>query len=268
MLPRLCRASFLVKLAVTGFVLIIGGGYLASLAHLQFHFENKDEREGLGMEDLVGSYSGLDQPSPLLVAIEGEHGAPYIENEDEREILVAWLRGTTIAESYDALVPGSDLSPADVLDMSCVDCHERNPDTSRVESGEVSDLALDNWPDVQKVAFSRQLAQVPVDVLVTSTHTHALSLPLVALAVGALFLLCRGPRVLRHGIVALCSLGLLADLGCMWLARIDPLWVRGIVAGGAVFGATLGLMLLWIFVDLWLPGGGGASNDENGGSGP
>ncbi len=250
---RLRELPWAVRVGLTLTVVTLAGGYFASLAYLNAHYAKKDEQPGLSMDDLVASFHGIQQPSPLKEAVFGEHGRTHAPLDAERALLEDWLQGQRIPEQYDEIADGQELAPADILDMRCVTCHQRNPDSEKLAAGDVSETPLDNWPDVKKVAFSREFLPVPSEILLVSTHTHAPSLALIALLTSALFWFSRAPRSWRGGLFAICTLGLVMDLSCMWLARIHPAFVPGIVMGGALFGLGLGAQWLGTVLELWLP---------------
>src|SRR5262249_44383221 len=125
-------------------------------------------------------------------------------------------------------------------------------------------LPLEFWDDVAKVAFSKRIDPVPVEILALSTHVHALTLPLVAALAGALALATSWPRRLVRALVCLGCVGLFVDLASWWLARADlpalaaisgPFHVRLLVAGGSLFGGALALQLALVVLDLAIPRG-------------
>jgi len=216
----------------------------------------------LSFADLEGSYRGVDQPSRLKRVLDEPHGRDHLQDAKEREVLAKWLAGRRINEEYDSVDLG-ELAPAEILARRCVACHARSAKESAGAKGIGATLPLEFWDDVAKVAFEKRLDPVPVDVLAMSTHAHALTLPLVMLAVGGLALLTSWPRAPMRLLVAVGCVGLLVDLMSWWLARGDvavlaavsgPFYVQLIVAGGALFGGALALELALIFVDLLLPG--------------
>jgi hypothetical protein len=103
------------------------------------------------------------------------------------------------------------------------------------------------------VAFSRDIRPVSVEVLAASTHTHAISLSVLALVTGGLLLLTGWHRTPVGTLVLLMGAGLACDLLGWWVARINGAMVPLIVVGGLVFAASVGLSLLLVIADLWRP---------------
>jgi len=242
---RLRELDFAARLALTCLVLVFAGGFAASAAHLVEHHHNRDERPGVSLEDLQGAYHCVRVTAPLILAMEREH--PEELPAADRELLVRWLRGARISEDYDNLDLG-DLAPAEILTRSCMPCHSHAEASAEVPP-------LEYWEDISKLAFSREVEPVPIKILAASTHTHALTLAGISVAIGLLWLATRWPRGLKSWLFALSCLALLVDLACWWLARDHVELVVLIAISGAVYAGTSVLFLVGIVADLWLPGG-------------
>lgn len=238
------------RLALTLLVLVNLAGFIASGLHMMRHHENRDEREGLSMTDLQGAYSGVQNPASLLLALEAQHPDELQNTSLEpasRSLLLSWLRGDRISEGYDDIDLG-DQAPAEILDQSCLSCHSRNaePDVQALPF-------LNFWDDVSAVAFSRNISPVDEDILLASTHTHAISLATVTIIIAGLMLLTSWHPSLRNGLGLVAGIGLFFDLAAWWLARDMAAMVYAIVAGGMLYAGSMVLMMLAIITDLWRP---------------
>jgi hypothetical protein len=227
------------------------GGFAASGLYLVQHHDNRDERAGFTLDDVRGHYRGVERRAPLLVALERGHpaeldGAPELDTT-RREMLIAWLAGDRISEDFDDLDLGDD-APAEVLAASCLGCHARNADDPLGRA-----LPLEYWDDVRDLAFSREVSPVSDEILLASTHTHAIALGTTSLLLVCLLALTGWPRALKSALALGAGGGLALDLGCWWLAPHSDLAVHGIVIGGVLFAGSVGLVLLAILVDLWRP---------------
>jgi len=242
---RLRRLSVALRIAATCFIVILSGGYLASVQHMFDHYENKDERPGLTMDDIVGSFHGVNRKATLILALDGPM-RQYVSG-GEHTALMKWLQGNRISEDYDNLDLGDD-APAEIIDRNCLRCHSRNASEGDGIGGSVP---LEYWDDVKKHAFSKELDPVPLEILALSTHTHALSMALVTLMTSLLFLATGFPRRLRHNVIMVTCLALLADLASWWLARWSEPFCFVLVVAGAVFGLGLAIQLLGAFFDIW-----------------
>jgi hypothetical protein len=243
----LCSLGLGLRIGLSALLLVIAGGFCASLAHLITHHENRDETPGVSLTDLEGGYHGVQSIAPLLSAI--ERGHPEQLPAAEREVLLTWLNGKRISEDYDSLELGDD-APAEILARRCGECHSRSG-----LDGEHADavLSLERWVDVSKAAFSRRIEPVPVKVLAASTHAHALALaPLSIVLLALLFAGRFGPRW-SGALGALSGLALLIDLGAWWLAREFAGLAALIAVAGASYALASAITLLLVFADLWLP---------------
>ncbi|MHC4943577.1 MAG: hypothetical protein ACYTG7_11225 [Planctomycetota bacterium] len=246
---RLCGLSIPLRIAVTCLIAVLAGGLAASAYQMWHHYHNKDENPELSMDDIIGSFHGINQPSRLLEAVKGDM-REYIPTDEEYDALVKWLGGSRISEDYDSLELG-DYSPAEIIAANCLKCHGRD---STEGGGVGKSVPLEYWDDVKRLAFPKNLDPVSVSILATSTHTHALTMPMIGLLAGLLFLATGWPRSLRHGLVMLALLALLLDIGSWWLARSSEMFCYVIVGAGGAFGGLCALMLLGAFLDLWFGG--------------
>lgn len=252
---RLRALSPAVRVGVTCLVLVALAGLAASARHVVDHHQGRDERPGLSLADVRGAYHGVQTTAPLIVALQRDHPADLTDDDTllltarETDVLARWLESDRISSDYDNLDLG-DAAPAEILAVRCLACHSRQATRG---DGVGERIPLDYWDDVEKVAFSREIYPVDVEILTTSMHTHALSLAGLSLVVGGMLLLTGWPRRIVHALIALLGVGLVLDLGGPWLARpwAGAVWM--IVVGGAVFGTATAVSLLAILVDLWRP---------------
>jgi hypothetical protein len=258
--PPLRELSGPLRIGLTGVLLVLLGGLAASVAHLAGHHENRDGRPGVSLDDLEAAYHGLDRPAPLLTRL-ADGTYPELPDE-ERRVLLTWLESDRISEGYDDLDLG-DAAPAEILDRRCLSCHAR-----RAVDGEGigQRVPLEYWDDVERVAFSLRVEPVPTEILVVSTHTHALSLAAITLAVGLLLLATRWPRPLRHGLCLIGGLALAVDVACWWLARASAAAVPLLTAAGALYVCAMVLASLAVLFELWLPAARGEGERNAGDS--
>jgi len=235
------------RLGLSCLVLVLCGGLVASAAHMVWHHGNRDERPEFTIDDVKAQYQGIESRAPLLTALERNH--PENLDPKAREVLIKWLSGSRIAEDYDNLDAG-DSAPSELIAKNCLSCHSRKaPDTQAV----AKKLPLDFYDDVKKVAFSRRIDRTPAKIVAASLHTHSLALGTMSIAIAGLAVCTAWPRRMVGGLVFLSGLGLLMDLACQWFAGdIKPL-VYGIIAGGATYAISSGLLLVLILLDLWRP---------------
>ncbi len=243
---RLRKTSAPLRIAATCLVIVIAGGYAAALKHMVDHYEGKDERPGLTMDDITGSFHGVKREAGLITALKGSMKKKL--PGEERALLLKWLEGSRINEDYDNPDLGEN-APAEIIDRNCLVCHSRS---SKKGNSIGARVPLEYWDDVKRHAFSRELDSVPFEILVTTTHTHAFGMALVTLAASVLFLATGFSRRVRHTLVMLLFLSLLLDLLSWWLARWSEPFCYLVVAAGALYGFFLAAALAGALFDAWL----------------
>jgi len=242
---RLRQLPFAMRLGLSCVVIVLLGGFLASGLYMAQHHENRDERPGLTMDDIEGHYHGVRTPSLLREALASGH--PSDLSNPSRTTLLAWLNGEHISEDYDNLDLG-DQAPAEILASSCLTCHSRNADDP------IGGLVpLDYWDDVKRIAFASTIEPVGTEILLASTHTHALALGTVTLLLMMLIMWTRFAGGLGPKLSALTGVALLVDLSGWWLTRSNPALVPLIVVGGGIFAVGAVLLGILVLLELWLP---------------
>jgi hypothetical protein len=244
---RLRNLPLAVRLGISFMILTLLGGLVASGAHVFVHYQNRDEQPGLSLDDLTGAYHGVQTRAPLVTAV--ERGHPESLSEEDHELLLKWLRSDRVTEDYDNLDLG-DSAPVEILDAQCNNCHGRNATEGE---GIWRLFPLDQFDDVKRLAISRNVRPVDIEILLASTHTHALSLAVIALLLSALALATRFSRRLVDMLVGLAGVSLFVDLACWWLARDSALFVPLLAGAGGLFAASAVSLSLLGLLDLWLP---------------
>ena len=244
---RLRDLPFVARLGLTCLLAVIGGGLIMSATHMAWHYDNRDERPGLTLDDIKAQYHGLNSTAPILTMMRSGHAEKL--SDPARATLIKWLESTRVAEDYDNMDMG-DNSPAEIISRSCAECHSRKaPSGPKV----ARNVPLDHWEDVKKVAFTRKIDRTGDKIIAASLHTHALGLGSLA-AVVSLFALCTAwNRRLTGSLIFVATIGLLTDLTCQWFTKFYEPLSLGIVGGGAAFAGGIGLMLILIFAELWRP---------------
>ncbi|MCC6952352.1 MAG: hypothetical protein IT433_13025 [Phycisphaerales bacterium] len=265
---RLRDLGVAARVGVACAVLVVLGGLVASAGHVADHHGPKDDVKGLSLDDVMGAYHGVKAPPLLASAL--ERGHPDDLPEKVRGALLDWVLGPAdatgtragprqLAENYDNFDLG-DMAPNELIAKHCLSCHSAKvADTHPI----AKTYPLDRRDDVLRLSVAKNLTPVPTEILVTSTHTHALSLGTLAVATIALGLATSWPRRLMGALALGIGLGLLADLGGQWIAHTwdyastkDSLGRAGVYmvfAGGGLYGLASAAALLLVLVDLCLP---------------
>lgn len=261
---RLRRLPFGARLSLTCLMLVTLGGYAASGLYMQDHHQNRDGTPGLTKTDIEGVYHGVTVEAPLGRLIEVEHpkekGLDPM-NEFDRAQLTEWLKATDqIVENWQNIDFGDGSgSPEEIVTMSCGKCH--GPGVSKDDW--VAPL-LGSWDDYKPMAFQNEVSPTDEAILLASTHAHSLALGTITLLICALMYATRMPGIIKGLLTVLASAGLLFDLGAWWLARDNPAFIDLIIAGGAAHAGAMGLMMVLVILDAWLPGGRGGAHEASG----
>ncbi|MFI4872363.1 MAG: hypothetical protein ACIARQ_11170 [Phycisphaerales bacterium JB061] len=246
--PRLRSLGLLSRIGLIFLILTLVGGYIISGIYLQWEYENRDEREGLTMTDIVGAYHGVSSPSPLLESLKSGH--PEDLPDPDRQALIDWLESDRVSDDYDNLDLG-DAAPSEIIAVSCLDCHTRG---AEMGDGIGDRVPLDYFDDVQSIAISREVMPKNLKIVALSTHVHAPSLAMVLIVLVLLSAMTRWPSVLVGALGAAGGIGIFFDISGQWLARTDAFWAYAIVGGGFAMSMSVGLLGFLIIVDLLLPG--------------
>lgn len=253
---RLRHLGWFARLGVAGIVLTLLGGLIASAAYVHVHHAKRDGQSGLSMTDLIGSYHGIDSPAPLLQTLRRGHPEPPHELDPlERDSLIDWLQSDRIAQNYDNLDLG-DFAPAEIIAVNCLECHARRAaDTHEI----ARTVPLDYWDDVSRLAFPLKIDPPPMEILIVTTHTHALSLATISSVTMLLLLVTSWPHRLVGFLIGAGGIALLLDISSWWLARLDAGFVYVIVMAGGAYLAITAAAQLAILIDLVMPRQGDAA---------
>jgi len=258
---RLSGLTVAARIALTCLLIVLGGGIAASLQHIVDHHQNRDDKPGVSLDDIMGAYHGVQVSSPLVSALERKH--PESLPANQREFLIDWLQGKKdpatgkrpvagnprLVEDYDSLELGES-APAEIIAKNCVGCHSRKAPEAQAAAKK---LPLEYLDDVKKVAFDKKIDPPSVQILTNSTHAHALSLGTMSIVLGLMLLATRWPRWLTGGVFVLMAVALLADLSCWWIARREAPAVYVLIVAGGAYAAGTVLTLLLLFLDMWVP---------------
>ncbi|MCP4247464.1 MAG: hypothetical protein GY778_10490 [bacterium] len=281
------------RLLVTGFVVLIGLGYLAALGNLYHRHQYADERPGLTLDDLRANFAGID--APARTDSDGESAVPtsrmlemvlpgapmrkhLIEGGPESaRALTVWLERGALEAQFEVggqVEPG-DPSASAVVVRRCLSCHNAE-DGEKADTPYGPDLFEIDYAMVYRYAAAgtakagpngsgsngdgsdaRRTGPQSLSRLFLVTHIHMLAMPVYTLILGGLMLLTPLPNRLRGALAVMPMLTLLVDFSCWWLARWVAIAVYAIPAAGMVYGIGLAAQICCILITLWRPTGRG-----------
>ena len=255
-IPRLCDFNPMFRWGMALLALCLVGGYIVSGVYLHQHYEGRDERPGLTLRDIEGAYHGVTTPSPMLSALENGHPddlEPGLLLDQDREALIAWLKSDRVREDYENFDLG-DQMPADIIAVSCLDCHARDATGNSAGEHAVPEMSLEYAEEVFALADSTRILPKDPENIVRSLHAHAPSMAVCTMMLALLGGMTRFPRPLIGAVVLVAAVGLIADLAGQYLARVSVReWTYAIVLGGFAASAGVTLLGLAVVIDALIP---------------
>lgn len=239
------------RLGISFLLLTLIAGFVFSGLHLVKHHENRDEKPGLSMDDIVGAYHGLDSKATMLTALEAGHPSEQknvVFSEQDKNLLLSWLNGDRVSSDFDNLDLG-DSAPSEIIAKSCLECHSRG---AELGDGIGNTVPLEYWDDVGKVVFSRHVEPTDTAIKLASSHTHFLSLGLLLLVISILALSTALPKPLINLLIFCAGFGLIIDLASWWITPQYVAFAWLIMVGGVLFVISSNLMLACILIDMWI----------------
>ncbi len=221
------------KLLYTGFLVLVGTGYLMALVYLYMSHEGHDGQPGLSIEDIVDTYYGNRSGTRLEAAIRGPMSG-YIQNRNDRNEIMAWLKRAAPEQEYiDTVRP--------ILEQSCLACHSAAsgldiPDFSTYEGIETV-VEMDKGESLH--------------TLVKLSHIHLFGIALVALGIGFIFRFAVLNDWLKSTLIALPFLAIFADILAWFLTKWDPVYAYTVVTAGSLLGLAWAGQILISLYQLW-----------------
>lgn len=232
------------KLLYTAFLLLIGIGYLMALVYLYTSHEGHDGKPGLSIEDIVANYYGNRSGTRLEAAIRGPM-AGYLQQINDRDQIVAWLKDGASEREYDARI-------RPILEKTCLQCHSP-----------ASGLKISN---LSTYAGIRGVSSVDtgesLHTLMKLSHIHLFGIGLVALGISFIFRLAAVGGWLKATLIVLPFAVIFADILAWFLTRWDPFYAYTVVAAGVLLGlAWAGQILISLYQIWFLRGPEGSRSD-------
>jgi len=221
------------KLLYTGFLLLIGSGYLMALVYMYTSYEGYDEKPGISIEDIVSNYYGNRSGTRLEAALRGPM-AGYIQQDEDRHEIVAWLQSGAPERRYLSTV-------RPILERSCLQCH------SPASGLDVPDLSA--YPAIQPVV--EMDTGESLHTLMKLSHIHLFGIGLVALGIGLIFRLAAAATWFKATLMVLPFAVIFIDILAWFLTKWDPFYAYTVVTAGAVLGLAWAAQVLISLYQLW-----------------
>lgn len=231
---NLCNLSMSLKLLFSGYLIVIGIGYLMALIQILFTHGMADGKFGLSIEDVVYSYYGNRSGSVIEQKLNSTM-KPYAP-EAERFRIIHWVR-----EGADETAYQQGIKP--IFEQRCIVCHNRSsglpvPDFSKFEN--------------IKAAAATDLGATFAS-LTRVSHIHLFGIAFIFMFVGMIFSAASGvPKWLKYPSIVIPYIFLLLDIAAWWLTKLNPTFAWLVIIGGA--GLAMAFAFMWVvsMYEMWI----------------
>ena len=233
------------RVLFSGFLILIGIGYLTALFYLVLVDVDPHRTMGMGLVAGVEMKYRGGGGTRLEAALRGTMEDSV--EPDDRQQLISWIRSGAGEAGYEQV--------KSIFENNCVACHS-------AQSGQ-SIVPLTAYEEVRKLT---QVGAGPsFTQLARVSHVHLFGISMIFLLTGAIFSLSATPSWLRVSLVSIPYLAIFADIGSWWVTRYEPVFAYVVVIGGAIMGAALAGQILISLWDMWigLLRGGAAARAES-----
>jgi hypothetical protein len=190
-----------------------------------------------------------------------------MERDGERLALIHWIRAGAPEQPYkdDAYPIPPELANHPVtakfietgpdgtkrvrvqslIEQRCVRCHSADA------GGAPAEFPLDQYQAMKLYTEPERGGGMSLPKLAQTTHAHLLAFSMLYGLTGLIFACTSYPGLLRLVLAPLPLVAQWADIGCWWLARLDPVYGKAIVITGGLVGASLLLQIGLSLSDLF-----------------
>jgi len=174
----------------------------------------------------------------------------HFDNDEfalQEDKLPAALRGLKVNNDFVVTAEngGQTLHVQSLIKRRCARCHSPSGDSG------AADAPLKTYEDVHAYLRPERRGGMGLARLAQTTHVHLLGFAMLYGLTGLLFSLTSYPRAVRLVVAPLPLIAQLIDIGCWWLARIDPVYAQMIALTGGIVAAGLGLHIVFTVFNLF-----------------
>lgn len=230
---RFADASISEKILDTMFLITIGIGYLFAMTHVVFTHQHHDKKPGLSVEDIRIAYYGTHQQTRLGAAINGPM-TKFLENDNEKRIILDWIESGAKEESYSTLT-------APIINNNCINCHSEN--------GIMNSIPLTSYQNV--VELTETDTGASIKSLVRISHIHLFGIAFLMFFVGRIFILCEMPVIIKRVTVAIPFVTVLVDIFSWYLTKVSPNFAYLVVMAGVLMGVSIMAQIIVSLYQMW-----------------
>lgn len=240
-------------------------------AQMSSAFTSKSASWNKAIKDKTKELAGPERRGDFSEdALAKAEAALRLERQGERQALINWIRAGASRADYDQnkfcladdwgaqpitakytiKEEGKNGPPAVVIkslvEDRCVRCHSPEGSSEKAKA-----IPLDTYEGLMKFAKTKETGGMSLGKLAQTTHVHLLGFSMLYGLTGLLFALTSYPLWLRVILSPWVLVFQLADIGCWWLARHDPIYADAIRYTGMAVGAGLFCQIMFTLFDLF-----------------
>jgi hypothetical protein len=231
---NLASQGISLKMLFSGYLAVVGIGYLMALMQILFTHGMADGKFGLSIDDIVYSYYGNRSGSVLESQLNGSMKPMALD--EERFKIIQWTRNGADVTQYEDEI-------RHIIEKRCIACHNADsgmgiPDFTRLENFMVT-------AETDTGATFASLIRV--------SHIHLFGIAFIFMFVGIIFSLASGvPVWLKATAIIMPYIFLLVDIVSWWLTKLHPNFAWLVIIGGLAMALSFAFMWCVSMYEMWI----------------
>lgn len=221
------------KIAITGFLVAAGIGYLLGFANIYLTYSPIDEKPGMSVQDVAFAFYGKREATKLEKAVDGSMKT-YFQNEGDYKAVKAWLAAGGSESGFAQVKP--------IFDSSCSTCHST--------ASKVANVVTEKYSDVSQ--YLAQDTGKSIGRLVGISHTHMLATAPLLFLLAFVFAFTRYTERLKALVMGFAFFAILLDIGSWWLAKLSAGLAALVIVGGVSLAVSFAALILLSLTEMWL----------------
>lgn len=227
------------KILNTGFLLVIGIGYLVALCNMYFSYQSLDGEAGFTLEDVIAKYHGSTEQSRLMSAINGAMESNFKDKKEKLEV-EQWINHGAKKQEFEENI-------APILSQNCLICHTPSINSSIPN--------LTNYASVSELARVTHNNCASLSVLIRNAHIHIFGISFILFFIGKIFMLTNINARIKKMLLIVPFVALILDISSWFLTRDIQIFAYSIVLFGAILGISVGLQIVLSIYQMWFISG-------------
>jgi hypothetical protein len=222
------------RVAITGFLIVCGIGYLLGFFNIYVTYALVDEQPGMSMNDIAYSFYGKREATKLEKSVDGSM-RQYFQSDADYQATKDWLAGGATEAVWDG-----SIKP--IFDTSCSTCHS--------EAAKVADVVTETYEAVS--AYLVQDTGKTIPRLISISHTHVLGTAPILFLLAVVFAFTSYSDRFKTIVMGFAFFAILFDVGSWWLAKLAAGLAVLVTLGGISLALSFAVMILLSLYELWL----------------